>query len=216
MRYRSPRSSTVHPRACGEQGHRRRVGERSSPGSSPRLRGTAASRCGSAGGAGNPYRAPVHPRACGEQSIQVIALLMSGSSPRLRGTVAASIPRECSNGSSPRLRGTAQQPLSRSVSHPVHPRACGEQILGILKPGAGSSPRLRGTDGSHAVSAGASQAVHPRACGEQLHWQSGTVHPRACLRSSVHPRACGEQDDPDQRGCRRFSVGSSPRLRGTQ
>ena len=91
----------VHPRVCGEQQppkpHRRQ-----SPGSSPRVRGTA--RFNIAGDfrrrfipacAGNSVTLkiqelliPVHPRVCGEQfQFSGDHLIDSGSSPRVRGTV---------------------------------------------------------------------------------------------------------------------------------
>ena len=94
-------SSSVHPRACGEQAHSTRVFA-SRRGSSPRVRGTASkdpalindvrfipARAGnSAGLSGKTSPASVHPRACGEQTVrQRNRSLGVGSSPRVRGTV---------------------------------------------------------------------------------------------------------------------------------
>ncbi len=93
-------TSTVHPRACGEQGLRlARVAVRA--GSSPRVRGTVILLAGGFGGvrfiparAGNRIvidmplaRSSVHPRACGEQTIGGNRTEeIDGSSPRVRGT----------------------------------------------------------------------------------------------------------------------------------
>ena len=90
----------VHPRACGEQ-QQRSLLNGSSPGSSPRLRGTEryspdppAGRRFIPAPAGNrnpvryrPEGGAVHPRACGEQMpLAHHSPTLSGSSPRLRGT----------------------------------------------------------------------------------------------------------------------------------
>ena len=92
--------STVHPRACGEQG-RRMIRRLTIVGSSPRLRGTGCRRRNQLIGrrfipapAGNRLSfmiitrpSPVHPRACGEQtSTSSSRATLAGSSPRLRGT----------------------------------------------------------------------------------------------------------------------------------
>ena len=99
MAYR--RSTSVHPRACGEQANSL-CWNCSSDGSSPRMRGTA-------GPAGQPRRPTrfipahagnrssaaensadrsVHPRACGEQvKLRDLDGRADGSSPRMRGTV---------------------------------------------------------------------------------------------------------------------------------
>ena len=100
------RPDAVHPRACGEQTHRR-IGSVEYHGSSPRLRGTdwtdtsiqlhlrfipapAGNR------ASNLVRwclSTVHPRACGEQPMPLSEkVLTPGSSPRLRGTAAGWFP----------------------------------------------------------------------------------------------------------------------------
>ena len=156
-----PMAGAVHPRACGEQPHRRN-GQRARLGSSPRMRGTATGgRSGRTGSrfipahAGNRQSrwpsctpAAVHPRACGEQSTsRSIAAVSSGSSPRMRGTgrgggswrgLLRFIPAHAGNSVL-----TARCP---SIST-VHPRACGEQGLWITRELdlGGSSPRMRGT-----------------------------------------------------------------------
>ena len=92
--------AAVHPRACGEQNSTVNSGI-VSPGSSPRLRGTAfpVSRAEAnirfiPAPAGNRSEmtsvellGTVHPRACGEQrKPSPCKMKWSGSSPRLRGT----------------------------------------------------------------------------------------------------------------------------------
>ena len=98
---RPSRSSTVHPRGCGERGNPA-LGYHDSFGSSPRVRGTRwTGPCGGTderfipAGAGNApglSRAgksrSVHPRGCGERtSVPEDDPLMAGSSPRVRGTL---------------------------------------------------------------------------------------------------------------------------------
>ena len=95
----------VHPRACGE--HSRLTDtERSTHGSSPRMRGTLLRDDGTLwlnrfipAHAGNtpcsrpsPFPSSVHPRACGEHVKPLaLAFLIAGSSPRMRGTRSASV-----------------------------------------------------------------------------------------------------------------------------
>ena len=90
----------VHPRACGE--HSRLTDtERSTHGSSPRMRGTLLRDDGTLwlnrfipAHAGNTPRDgrttsanTVHPRACGEHALfAAVAFSIVGSSPRMRGT----------------------------------------------------------------------------------------------------------------------------------
>ena len=163
------RSSTVHPRACGE--HLRRGGTvLATSGSSPRLRGTLYRVANQnypprfiPAPAGNTFvcllvssLSPVHPRACGEHMrLGSQPSVASGSSPRLRGTPARpSFPR-CSFRFIPAPAGNTRPAASATRTRPVHPRACGEHIrasvadCGII----GSSPRLRGTRASPAGNA---------------------------------------------------------------
>jgi hypothetical protein len=91
---------TVHPRACGDLGHRE-VGEPRTLGSSPRLRGSRRDRQLPGRGARfipapagisstvTPIAQPctVHPRACGDLGpLHFAQHLRHGSSPRLRGS----------------------------------------------------------------------------------------------------------------------------------
>ena len=90
----------------------------------------------------------------------------------------------------------------------VHPRVCGEQhsIKRAATTGAGSSPRVRGTDSIHGSNKPGVRFI-PACAGNSLRCMSPTRFP------SVHPRVCGEQinvalvDD--------VTGGSSPRVRGT-
>ena len=135
------RSSTVHPRVCGEHDEARVTAMRHA-GSSPRVRGTP--EC-----AGCRYQAhrfipacagntrlrhrpglprPVHPRVCGEHDVVAgLSLGVERFIPACAGNtfVGAGIPSESA----------------------VHPRVCGEHAIGRQVTGlpTGSSPRVRGT-----------------------------------------------------------------------
>ena len=154
-------SLTVHPRACGERqlwaGRPGYV-----DGSSPRLRGTPADRCG----IGSPVRfipapagnarawrgpscsQPVHPRACGERVPALRGFVyFTGSSPRLRGTLLRLALMFPGSRFIPAPAGNANPVSARFVWCSVHPRACGERQCSAhphLR-AIGSSPRLRGT-----------------------------------------------------------------------
>ena len=110
-----------------------------------------------------------HPRVCGEHSRYSLALVTAvGSSPRMRGTpVLVYWCAVAHRGSSPRMRGTpsaicccpsvagiipayAGNTLYRMQlfeRYRDHPRVCGEHLVfaNTLMKGAGSSPRMRGT-----------------------------------------------------------------------
>ena len=91
---------------------------------------------------------------------------------------------------------------------PVHPRACGEQWGHACWDtwSDGSSPRLRGTGNLHLLTVQGNRFI-PAPAG------NSTRKGITALTMPVHPRACGEQSLPS--GCRRYTGGSSPRLRGT-
>ncbi|RYN06962.1 hypothetical protein PG1528B_1336 [Bifidobacterium animalis subsp. lactis] len=130
-----------HPRACGEH-DMMVVSELERLGSSPRLRGTRMQtqanmlECGIIPAlAGNTKRSMTanstcrdHPRACGEHQVQ-----WSG---------VYSVP-----GIIPALAGNTLATCRCWACSWDHPRACGEHDLGgdVIRKGAGSSPRLRGT-----------------------------------------------------------------------
>ena len=153
---------SVHPRGCGERAGRAKSIDVAT-GSSPRVRGTEVTGVRLPpdlrfipAGAGNGMEGmkrinnnPVHPRGCGERrAIWLNPVWPYGSSPRVRGTgfllgfvfvLLRFIPAGAGNGTS--YRGN--KPVLA-----VHPRGCGERYHKsiVLHGGAGSSPRVRGTD----------------------------------------------------------------------
>ena len=89
-----------------------------------------------------------------------------------------------------------------------HPRACGEQSCRCPLPvrGAGSSPRVRGTD-VPAQAVLRDGGIIPARAGNSFQFRVRTIDTRD------HPRACGEQYFR-QYG-KTWYEGSSPRVRGT-
>ena len=154
-------STSVHPRACGEQGMAG-LGRARAAGSSPRMRGTGhyfghappPSRFipAHAGNRRNrivkPTQRAVHPRACGEQRLgRFLRVRRLGSSPRMRGTVFNGKKASYDVRFIPAHAGNSSDWQSAGGSGTVHPRACGEQssCSNSAKPSVGSSPRMRGT-----------------------------------------------------------------------
>ena len=147
---------------CGEQAVFPRL-PRSSPGSSPRVRGTELPDFAE----GQPFGiipacagnretlaqkqkgARDHPRVCGEQSISCrYRHSKPGSSPRVRGTGILRLLLVITWGIIPACAGNSLPQAPVSPSQRDHPRVCGEQSRepkGSLF-GLGSSPRVRGTD----------------------------------------------------------------------
>ena len=196
------RTSSVHPRACGEQ-FPNRFCRAAYCGSSPRMRGTgdlrdydyAAKRFipAHAGNRSCPGRTvappPVHPRACGEQACSIDQPLAArGSSPRMRGTVRENDDPAVLRRFIPAHAGNSRSEGSRMRRCAVHPRACGEQQPPVEKAAldAGSSPRMRGTDLSQL-------AFHRLTRFIPAHAGNSSRPSSALSRASVHPRACGEQ-----------------------
>ncbi len=195
-------STSVHPRACGEQRmglRKRRYGR----GSSPRMRGTGRSSSmryrpdrfipAHAGNSASEYdrepMPPVHPRACGEQGRrQAFGNPKCGSSPRMRGTGAVGkFGRDIDRFIPAHAGNSCAWPAWRSAKS-VHPRACGEQSgarwIALAK--AGSSPRMRGTGMKGPQHERRQRFIPAHAGNSQCRiW-------RPALRP-VHPRACGEQ-----------------------
>ncbi len=141
-RRRSPRTTSVRPRACGEHQNAAMTAI-AIGGSSPRMRGTRRARGEGGRGrrfipahAGNTCEdcvglgcVPVHPRACGEhESVAPGISGHSGSSPRMRGT------RGCDGFALddrrfiPAHAGNTYRHRPRPHKIPVHPRACGEHM----------------------------------------------------------------------------------------
>ena len=177
----------------------------------------------------HPARA-VHPRVCGEQKAEVIHNQgQNGSSPRVRGTGNPNNTADSKCGSSPRVRGTGLVAFGQRCgprfipacagnrpewrispkSPAVHPRVCGEQfaLFAMFDNACGSSPRVRGTV-ERTLGRSASDRFIPACAGNR-----GPCWP-VWPRFSVHPRVCGEQSRT--RADTVDSVGSSPRVRGTE
>ena len=136
-----PRVSGVHPRACGEH-HVPRPDFSSSPGSSPRVRGTPRQRQADGG-----RRRFIPARAGNTPVVEAESCSPSGSSPRVRGT-RRSAPSAVGRGRFiPARAGNTVSPTPRARDSAVHPRACGEhlRVLWLALGDAGSSPRVRGT-----------------------------------------------------------------------
>ena len=213
-----------HPRVCGE--HECWYAYcRSSPGSSPRMRGTLPrsihifSQKGIIPAyAGNTYWKlhelyvrRDHPRVCGEHDDMPLHCdELTGSSPRMRGTpVVSDVLFAVDSGSSPRMRGTPMIGRQSIVCAGDHPRVCGEHGMADIGDAlsSGSSPRMRGTlgrgdnqryaDGIIPAYAGNTKVLSIFAC-----------------HSRDHPRVCGEHKILGTTlGSKR---GSSPRMRGTR
>ena len=173
-----------HPRVCGEQVTRNST-SRSSPGSSPRVRGAVAIRQFVYHGlgiipacAGSRRRMSVpwatwgdHPRVCGEQvPADLREKVDRGSSPRVRGAARVLESEEGTLGSSPRVRG---------ADRCVGVRYLGE---GIIPACAGSRSAI-----SRCVSGGRD---HPRVCGEQ-----GVLHYGRLAVAGSSPRVRGAAED---------------------
>ena len=160
-RRRGPGARPVHPRVCGE----RTVTSSDSMenvGSSPRVRGTAASRTGpspqtrfipacAGNGRGHSRHSQgpsVHPRVCGERSsIAPPASWYAGSSPRVRGTARSPDAHPRASRFIPACAGNGGREAVVPRELAVHPRVCGERIFSPLaiSVAVGSSPRVRGT-----------------------------------------------------------------------
>ena len=158
-------TSSVHPRACGEQSAAHH-GCNGWPGSSPRMRGTGLRTCR------DKPRPAVHPRACGEQSpTNPRKRPARGSSPRMRGTGGRSSLQPPQRRFIPAHAGNRVLRLLGCVLTAVHPRACGEQST-IQCPGvrsSGSSPRMRGTDHAFGQALDADRFI-PAHAGNRTGW----------------------------------------------
>ena len=152
----------------------------------------------------------VHPRACGERLFSLPARQGgTGSSPRLRGTQIAAGLGVANDRFIPAPAGNAIPTNSTFPPSSVHPRACGERLLPcvMLRVGAGSSPRLRGTPGR--------APLQPAPC-RFIPAPAGNARSGGYCSSGwpVHPRACGERSVAT--AIADGISGSSPRLRGTR
>ena len=156
-------SNPVHPRVCGEH-NRMAPNPPPSTGSSPRVRGTrlggwrhrrpsrfipaCAGNTKACRRIGTPT--PVHPRVCGEHSTRSRAnAVPNGSSPRVRGTHLELERHFLARRFIPACAGNTDRARPRAPGDTVHPRVCGEHTRSrwLWMTAAGSSPRVRGTQG---------------------------------------------------------------------
>ena len=150
----------AHPRACGENSHRRWY-QAVMSGSSPRVRGKLLQGLDHLRRARLiPARAGktaldnlalahrrAHPRACGENAQVYNDILPGGgSSPRVRGKQDMGRDVPVGNRLIPARAGKTTRRLRRPHQGAAHPRACGENASDrSTSPSArGSSPRVRG------------------------------------------------------------------------
>ena len=152
---------TVHPRVCGEH-NAMRLFQSSTPGSSPRVRGTLCCpnpdflwnrfipACAGNTSSGSPKTSTqtVHPRVCGEHTAgPVTSYRRPGSSPRVRGTLPQVLFPATAGRFIPACAGNTWTSIRIIKNLSVHPRVCGEHRMKGRSIGeqAGSSPRVRGT-----------------------------------------------------------------------
>ena len=132
----------------------------------------------------------------------------AGSSPRVRGTLRAAGQLQPTVGIIPACAGNTSEHRSTREGRRDHPRVCGEhwQWLVRILGEAGSSPRVRGTQGQ-GYKQQAQAGIIPACAGNTRTWSVRID------RAGDHPRVCGEHTSV---GVARVSAkGSSPRVRGT-
>ena len=194
-----------------------------SPGPSPRVRGSHREADGEVPGtgsipacAGKPLcpsislmTPRVHPRVCGEAVSNCSAMICcAGPSPRVRGSLVCNPHRQQNPRSIPACAGKPTRPCSTDPRLRVHPRVCGEASMVIPIPSRirGPSPRVRGSRPA---------APDPEPCPGSIPACAGKPRPSspAAERRRVHPRVCGEACcvRPEQTA----SSGPSPRVRGS-
>ena len=210
-----------HPRGCGEHETAFHTVNREE-GSSPRMRGAPSGAGGHGGGDGiipadagstdatgpDAATCPDHPRGCGEHTMPPSAYPPGrGSSPRIRGAPVIPENRPPVPRIIPADAGSTQfQTVNRQPDWD-HPRGCGEHTLVwlVLRPGRGSSPRMRG-------------ALRIGGMGQRERWiipadaGSTSGFTFGSTRFEDHPRGCGEHTTMFRPF--RVGLGSSPRMRG--
>ena len=151
-----------------------------------------------------------HPRACGaHHRMDVLMAGLPGSSPRMRGSPLRGSGNDRRNGIIPAHAGLTTSATARTPVCRDHPRACGAHLRRELeqKLYKGSSPRMRGSP-HDSRNASRRHGIIPAHAGL-------TMHDYAFADSlRDHPRACGAHSH--QRCVEQTSVGSSPRMRGSQ
>ena len=151
-----------------------------------------------------------HPRACGAHGKRRGGHTAGrGSSPRMRGSRSLFMVKNMQLGIIPAHAGLTL--VNELIPHRYrdHPRACGAHLPGPSRerPGAGSSPRMRGSP---------PKSTHPPLSSRIIPAHAGLTSCRSarCGRSRDHPRACGAHRYSKDCGGKR--QGSSPRMRGSQ
>ena len=115
-------------------------------------------------------------------------IVVYGSSPLVRGTVTVFMISDSCERFIPARAGNRIIALLLLPTFSVHPRSCGEQFYdgGMVQPGVGSSPLVRGTEifGKEKIE---KERFIPARAGNrnELSYRSNS--------RSVHPRSCGEQ-----------------------
>ena len=211
-----------HPRACGAHTGSSCIGS-TSPGSSPRMRGSPMKALHSVTSIGiipahagltasstdNSLSSWDHPRACGaHNSSRYERSVTKGSSPRMRGSQFYYPKFQNIVGIIPAHAGLTDGPRFYADAVRDHPRACGAHVAlnTIFATGMGSSPRMRGSLGDCLEDVLAAGIIPAHA---------GLTHRPNCgnrLRRD-HPRACGAHlmgGIPQL-----YLSGSSPRMRGS-
>ena len=218
---RPPPGYQDHPRVCGEHalgadGH---IGN---PGSSPRMRGALVpwglliagggiipAYAGSTQKAAHRRRSQRdHPRVCGEHDkVPVDGLIVAGSSPRMRGALGVTSYYIEEERIIPAYAGSTFRQTWSQHDGADHPRVCGEHAIRKRRnrPGAGSSPRMRGAR-IHCGCEGQYIGIIPAYAGSTA---QGPVLGEA---QADHPRVCGEHWALPNAVSR--DRGSSPRMRG--
>ena len=211
----------VDPRACGGD-HCRAKRRTPSKGRSPRMRGRPpdfSSRIGfdrsipahageTSGPPGSSEDSGVDPRACGGDLPQKLhETYYTGRSPRMRGRHPRNALQILAQGSIPAHAGETQPPSLFRRSAEVDPRACGGDVVHMLRKikVLGRSPRMRGRRYAINKALEAYRSI-PAHAGE-----TSTSLPCDCT-DTVDPRACGG-DGPQ--GIQEAGPGGrSPRMRG--
>ena len=149
-----------------------------------------------------------HPRVCGEKHAAACAdCTLLGSPPRMRGKAFKLNICLFHLGITPAYAGKSRTSGTGGSGRRDHPRVCGEKptMKNTYHTAKGSPPRMRGKARLfHIVLTFA--GITPAYAGKRLCCSS--VRPETW----DHPRVCGEKRTLAR--CRRFVLGSPPRMRG--
>ena len=149
-----------------------------------------------------------HPRVCGEnRRIMDRSRRHAGSSPRVRGKLAPDTQNGMCAGLIPACAGKTLHSTDRRRRPKAHPRVCGENSHAEDQrlPSVGSSPRVRGKQGSARLRWPRLGLIPACAGKTKLLGVGGLPH-------EAHPRVCGENGFGAMLAA--GAGGSSPRVRG--